>query len=481
MNFPKLSNGEEWRGVGIGVGVGKEWRGTPSPSFAVYRSKMQASAFVLKPNMIPSVERDMQQVMRNISSLVLSLALASCAAVVGAAGQQPTAAEAQREHALSLREALDLAVKHRPELKAAASAIQSAVEQRKQAGVIPNPRLFYQSENLRPGMDFTQDVDTFAYASELLEISGRRGARIGLANSTVARSRLLAEQRRREILFRTAQSYWDALRAQFQRQLSEQSEGYYREMLDYHGKRFNEGKIAGVDLLRVRLEDARAEAAMETSRLAEAQAKQRLAYELGVPEAADWRLTESFADLNTPPEDSAEATALRQRSDVQLAQQAVIAARAQLLSQKAQGRPDLETLFGYKRTSGQDTMIAGLQLNLPLFDRNQGAVGAARAEVESSQQLLSATEQSAQSDLKLARMAYTTWKRQVVERYGPLREQAEEVAEISRGAFREGGMDLLHLLDAERLRVEAQSSWIDALANYHQSVLNLEYAQGQEP
>jgi outer membrane protein, heavy metal efflux system len=86
-----------------------------------------------------------------------------------------------------------------------------------------------------------------------------------------------------------------------------------------------------------------------------------------------------------------------------------------------------------------------------------------------------------QGELALARMAYTTWKRQVTQRYQPLHEQAEEVAEISRAAFREGGMDLLHLLDAERLRVEAQTSWVEALASYHQSVLSLEYAQGIEP
>jgi outer membrane protein, heavy metal efflux system len=44
---------------------------------------------------------------------------------------------------------------------------------------------------------------------------------------------------------------------------------YYREILDNNEKGFNEGKIAEADLLRVRLEEARAEANTESSRLAE--------------------------------------------------------------------------------------------------------------------------------------------------------------------------------------------------------------------
>jgi len=42
-------------------------------------------------------------------------------------------------------------------------------------------------------------------------------------------------------------------------------------------------------------------------------------------------------------------------------------------------------------------------------------------------------------------------------------------------------MDLLRLLDAERIRVETQTAWAEALGNYHQSVLSLNYAAGLEP
>ena len=382
---------------------------------------------------------------------------------------------------LSLHDAVQSALSKRPELQAAASMETASAQLRRQAGIIPNPRLFYQSENLRPGQDFAQNVDTYAYATEPIEISGKRGARIAVANSGEDHSRLATEQQRRLIELRVAQAYWDALRYQYLRELAEQNVGFYREILDYHQKRFKEGKIAEVDLLRIKLEEARAEASAGSSRLAEAQAKQNLAREMGLTAAENWRLSESFEVLNLPKETASTDNPQNQRIEVQLARRAVEAARANLMMQKAQGRPDVDALFGYKRTAGNNTMIAGFQMNLPIFDRNQGNVGAASSNIEANQSLLTAVQQQSATDLALARMAYDTWRHQITEHFRPLLDQATDIANISQSAYREGGIDLLRLLDAERLRVDSQSAWVESLGNYHQSVVSLEYAEGLEP
>ena len=415
-----------------------------------------------------------QTISRTLVPLTVVLAALGLVSPCGFAEDPPV-------QVLSLRDAITSAVNKRPELQAAAQVEASTAQLRRQAGFIPNPRLFYQSENLRPGVDFTQGVDTYAYATEVLEVSRRRGARIATADSAVNRSQLTFEQQKRSIELRVAQTYWDTLRLQYLRLLAEQSVGYYREILDYNEKRFNEGKIAAADLLRVRLEEARAEANTESSRLAEAEAKQRLAREMGLAMAGNWRLSESFESLGEPKNPDSADSPQNDRIEVKLAQQAIETARANLRTQKAQGRPDVDALLGYKRTAGFNTMIAGFQMNLPIFDRNQAAVAAARFDVEANRSTLSAVEQQSASDLALARMSYETWKRQVTDRYRPLLDQAVDIANISRAAYREGGTDLLRLLDAERLRVDTQSAWVEALGNYHQSVLSLEYAEGLEP
>src|ERR1700751_4878333 len=198
---------------------------------------------------------------------------------------------------LSLHDAVESALTNRPELQPAPSMETASDQLRRQAGILPNPRLFYQSENLRPGMDFSQNVDTYAYGTESLEVSGKRGARIAATSSGVEHARLAMEQQRRQIQLRVAQAYWNALRYQYLRELAEQNVGYFREILDYQEKRFGEGKMAEADLLRIKLEEARAETSAGSSRLAEAESKQNLAREMGLSAAAEWQLSEFFEVL----------------------------------------------------------------------------------------------------------------------------------------------------------------------------------------
>lgn len=382
---------------------------------------------------------------------------------------------------LTLEQAIRTALTRRPELRGADNLVDSAQALRRQARAFINPHVIYQSENLRPGMDFGDNVDTYAYASQALEISGRRGARIGVAQAGVARAELSRELVKRDISLAVAQSFWDAVRLSYLRKLAEENEGFYREILDYHQKRFNEGKIAAVDVMRVRLESAKAQSRTAATRLAEAQAMQRLAQEMGIPTAGNWTLNANFEALNEPRAKALADMAFEQRAEVKLARQRVDAANAYLRLQRAQGRPDLDAVFGYKRTTGNDTMVAGMQMNLPLFDRNRGGVDSARSDMSASREALSGVEIRSESELNLARTAYQTWKRQVAEIYAPMLSQSNEIANISRAAYREGGLDLLRLLDAERTRVETQTTWAEALGMYHQSVLSLNYAAGLEP
>ena len=407
---------------------------------------------------------------RNVSSAVL------VAFAVSIFGSARIAAEE-----LTLEQAIRTALTHRAELRGAENLVESAQGLRKQAAAHPNPRVVYQSENLRSGMDFSGNVDTYAYASQVLEISGKRGARIGLAQTGLGRAELNRDLLQRDISLAVAQVYWDAVRISYLCKLAEENEGFFREILDYHQKRFEEGKIAAVDVMRVRLESAKAQSRGETIRLAKVQAMQKLAQEMGMPTPGVWTLNADFETLNNPRSESLAEKSFEQRTDVKLARQRIDAASAYLRLQQAQSRPDLDALFGYKRTSGNDTMLAGMQINLPLFDRNRGGIDSARSDLAASREALTGVELKSESEFNLACTAYQAWKRQVTELYAPMVTQSNDIANTSRAAYREGGMDLLRLLDAERIRIETQTAWAEALGNYHQSVLSLNYAAGLEP
>lgn len=381
---------------------------------------------------------------------------------------------------LTLDEAVRIALDRRPELKAAEARVSAAQGLKKQAGLLPNPRFIFQAENLRTSnFDYGTDADSFAYFSQAIETSGRRGNRIAVGDANVGRSELETEQLRREIGFRVREAYWTALGVQFARDLYEQNDAYFKQVVEYHEARLKEGKIAEVDVLRVRLQAEQIHAALENARLDMERAQLFLAREMGVVPARPWQLTEHFDALEEPR--SGKGSVPSTLVESKLAAQDLAIARANLGLERAAGRPDLEAVFGYKRTTGLNTAVAGLQMNLPIFDRNQGARAAAHAGTIAAQRTLEATNARLESETALARKEYEARLRQARDIFTPMHQQADQISDISRAAYREEGLDLLRLLDAERFRVEAQLAWLRALTDYHKSVLNLERAEGVEP
>lgn len=125
--------------------------------------------------------------------------------------------------------------------------------------------------------------------------------------------------------------------------------------------------------------------------------------------------------------------------------------------------------------------MAGFSLNLPLRNRNQGNIAAAAAEVSAARAELAAAQALVRAEVEAAARDYAIRRRQLAESLRPMRDQAAESARIAQAAYREGGWDLLRLLDAERLRLETELVYYRALAELRQSAAALETAMGVEP
>jgi len=397
------------------------------------------------------------------------------------AGGFPIAQVGSAQTSLSLRDAVALAVSRRPELRASLAKVESFGGLRQQAGLRPNPRLIFQSEDFHTSnFSFSQESQTYAYASQVFEAPGKRSGRIAVAGQAMERSKAQVDAVRREIVFNVGQAYWVAEGAQMLRDLYAQDDEYFRQTVEYHQARFKEGKLAEVDLLRVRLERERIHAAAENAKLDAQRSLLRLARELSSPANDKWILVENFQSLEIPSDQPPPGDLVSLRPEGRSALATLAEARANVELQKANRRQDVQGLFGYKRNGPDNAMIAGLQINLPVFDRNQGVIAASEADARVAEGNVAALRNQIVSEVTLARQEYQMRRDQYLQTFQPLRDRAVEISDISRAAYREGGLDLVRLLDAERLRIEAQISWINALLSYHQSVMALEYAEGIE-
>ncbi|HYP08736.1 MAG TPA: TolC family protein [Bryobacteraceae bacterium] len=392
-----------------------------------------------------------------------------------------TAALACAQATLSLNQAVEEATGKHPDVASAEARVAVARAARVQATLLPNPRLFLQTENTRfwgsPAFSFPNDTDNFLYLSQVLERGDKRERRTESADALIRRAEADRDVTRRRIAAQVSSAYWAAAAAQMVARLIAQDAAAFDTLVQYHRDRVREGAMAEVDLLRILLERDRLTIAVRNAEQDARRAGIELQRAMGRREFVPLTLT----DIPPTPPDAQEPearAAFQARVDMAAARQAIEEARSRLRLEEANSKQDPEALFGYKRTSGYDTLIAGLQINLPLRNRNQGRIAGAVAEIRLAEQELRSMESRIAADIALAWSDTDSKRRLLTDVLVPMRDRAQEIARIAQAAYREGGTDLLRLIDAERSRLEAVTTYYRALADYQQALTNLQIVTG---
>lgn len=387
---------------------------------------------------------------------------------------------------LSVRAAVERALASHPLLDTAARRVDASVALQAQAGLAPNPRLVLQHENTRPGsyrhpFVHYRDTDQFAFLQQTLETGGKRGQRLDLAAASKQRVELERELLSQQIAARVAVAYWTALGAARVHAILVESAENLQRVVEYHEIRVREGAIAEADLLRVRVEAQRLNVDINHAFLAAERARIHLFREMGQSEFPSVKFADTVEAALSETVTADESTALAERRELRLARAAMEQARAQQSLQSALAMPNVDVLFGYKRTAGFNTMVGGVQWDLPLRNRNQGNIAAAGAEYRVAESSLAAAEALVKAEFAAALSAYTLHRRDIVTFLEPLQKQADETYRIADAAYREGGADLLRLLDAQRVRIEARLAYIQGLTEVRQAHAELQAAMGVRP
>lgn len=389
---------------------------------------------------------------------------------------------------LDLPTAVRLALDNHAALTASTSAVAGAEALIQQGRLRPNPLFTVQTENWRfggePSFHVGSDLDLFTYVAQPIEVGGKRGRRIELAEQ----ERAIAELRHQQLAWQIRQdvrrSFWQAFLAQREFELLEENARLFEQITNYHEIRVREGAMAEADLIRVRLEEQRLQLTREEAAVHAERSRMELVRAMGGgiyrPDFA--LVAEPMTSLPARGVGVKElmGKVLEARPDLQSMAAEVERARRRVRLAEAQSRPDWELIFGYKRTEGFNTMLGGVSIPLPFFDRNQGNILFSRSEVDRAEALLRERRRQAQTEVEGAIAALgrrVSMLRQIEE--GML-ERAEESWQISLAAYREGATDLLRLLDAQRSRNEVRLLRIRTRLELQMSLVDLEEAVGAE-
>jgi len=383
---------------------------------------------------------------------------------------------------LTLEGAVQQALSTNPQLDVAQGRIENAKGVRVQAGLGPNPRLALQSEDMRAWQEqprsFANDTENYAYIGQTFEVAGKRARRVDVASAGVHRAEYERELLKRQLRARVSAAYWNAAGAARTRDLLRENLRTYEEDVNYSSNRVQQGVMAETDLMRVQLERDRVRMQLMTAERDAEQAIVELYRAMGKSEFPPTTLTDSLASPRAVVLPDL-ARVLEVRPEMQIAREAVTEAESNIRLQHADAKPDPEAFLGYKRNLGLDTVYAAVQVDLPFRNRNQGNIAAAQAQLHIAQANLRTTEAGVKADLASAERAYQD-ERKLLQTLPDTQARAEEAERLARAAFREGGIPLLRLLDAERYRIDLETQYSRALVDLQQSIVNLEYAGSEE-
>jgi cobalt-zinc-cadmium efflux system outer membrane protein len=387
---------------------------------------------------------------------------------------------------MSLAQATETALSQHAAIKAAAERLVGSEGQRIQAQLRPNPTLSFQSENWRawgnPSFGLGQDTDIFLYGSQTIETGRKRTRRIELAAHDTKIASLEKQAAEWNVRQEVKQAYLKALAAQKVLDLLTENIQYLDQVVAYHQARVEQGAMAEADLIRVQLERERNILARSAADAEAERFRIDLLRAMGVSQtSAEFTLEDvspapgAVFDLQ-PLVERARST----RIALRLGQAFVERAQANVELEKSHAKPDWSISLGYKRTAGFNTLLAGVTVPLPFFNRNEGNIFFSQSEVKHAELLLEASVTRATSEINAA-LAGIRRRRDLLSRMEKgILQQSEESLRISLGAYREGGADLLRLLDAQRVRNEVQLLFARTQMEYIIGIADLENAVGSE-
>jgi cobalt-zinc-cadmium efflux system outer membrane protein len=175
------------------------------------------------------------------------------------------------------------------------------------------------------------------------------------------------------------------------------------------------------------------------------------------------------------------AAPLAGRPDLRLAERRLEAARQALRLEEARAVPDPSINGGLKRTVGVNTAQFTVTMPLPLFSHNNMARAVAAGAVKAAELDIVAAERRARGEALAARAIAEGLAARTQDVRSALLEPAQAARNAARAAYRAGALDVLRLVDAERVATEATLIVTDLEIDAVAAAIEARLAAGEEP
>lgn len=419
-------------------------------------------------------------------SLTFMLAVAVMAAVAPGRpalagdppGQRGAAAPAAAVRGGALRvgspeQAIDLALRRSPLIGSAEAGVQAARGELRQAGLRPNPEISVSAENAAGTGQYrgARSLETTAELRQRLEVGGQRAGRVGVARTEVTLAERDVIAARLDLVRDVRKALADAVAARRSVGIEADRVRLAQETLRTARERVQ----AGRDTI---LAERRAEVALSTAQLSRQRAERtaelalRVLAALLAADAVELSRSDRWFDqIGAAPDGAAPPQPDDPSANPDFARWSETLQRAQaaLELERRRAAPDVTLGVGVRRyrETSDTAMVFSLSVPLPVFDRNQGNIARAGAQLsqtefsaDNARRTITTSLGQARTQLAIAWREATGLRQSVVP-------AAEQAFGFARAGFQEGRFSFLEVLDAQRTLFEARGQLNDALREFH--------------
>jgi cobalt-zinc-cadmium efflux system outer membrane protein len=314
---------------------------------------------------------------------------------------------------LSLADLEQLALQRNPTLVQAAANVEAARGRTLQSGLYPNPVVSYSGEKMgqrRPG---TLGEEQGLFIDQTLVTAGKLGLNRARYAQETRQAELQAQAQQYRVLNGVRMRFYQLLA--MQRLLDVQADlvKVAEEAVRTTEELVNVGAANKADLLQARIEERQERVTLENARALFQAAWEQLAAFVGSPEQPLGRLQGNLEESPSLPDFETTLAHLLQASpEVEIARVEILRDQFALKREQVEPIPNVQlrvgTGYDFEREVRGLTTTVNLGVRLPLFDKNQGNIRVAKAQLMRAQAEVGRVELSLRQRLARAYARYRT-------------------------------------------------------------------------
>ncbi len=399
-------------------------------------------------------------------------------AVSGPALPPPPAAGAS---ALSLRDLEARALEKNPTLAQAAAGVREARGLARQAGTYPNPVLGVVGDDNTPNQTF-RGGEIGMFGEQRIVTAGKLRLARGVYSQQEVLAQAAEEAQQYRVLTAVRTLFYEALGAERLVEVEGRLAELTTEAAAVSHELANVGQADQPDVLQSEIEQQQAEVSLVRAQIEQERVWRQLAAVAGDPALEVTPLDGDIEAIPALEKDSVLQKILQQSPEVKIAAAGVARANAALEREKVETIPDILVRGGFKYHPflGADLRPVGIVgffdvgIQIPIFDRNKGAIEAARGQVDAAERDADRVALALRARLAEVYHDYEASSRLAAKYREEMLPRAQRAYDLYRNSFQQMAAAYPQVLIARRNLFQLQRDYIHELVNVWKSAVEIE-------